>query len=74
MAPKLLERNAEKLYDLVNIFSDIETAKTNKRVTGVLPYYDSSLKSNQILSKFTSRLQNKWRDKAVGYKRSLDYT
>ncbi|MES9882784.1 MAG: hypothetical protein ABW185_18100 [Sedimenticola sp.] len=67
--PKLTSKDSEKLYELSDILSEIESVKEDKRYHSLLSYYDSSSGVNPIVSKLPYPLQDKWTNRAVDYKR-----
>lgn len=67
--PRLqIPKDTHKLYDLVDILSEILCLKEDPKYAALLSFYDTSAEVNPILSKLPPFLQNKWMDRAVRYK------
>jgi len=66
--PKVNYNEYDKLYDLADLLSEIESVKQNERYKMVLAYFDSSYGVNQIVGKLPNFMQTKWVDQASRYK------
>ncbi|XP_065944078.1 uncharacterized protein [Magallana gigas] len=67
--PKISIKDPKMLYDLLDILTEIESAKENEQYATLLSYYDSSSGVNPIISKLPQGLQEKWVSQASKYKR-----
>lgn len=65
---KVTEKDNTKMYDLVDILTEILVLKENPQYSLILEYYDSPLGVRQIVLKLPTSLQLKWTDRAAGYK------
>ena len=70
--PKLTNRDSKKLYDLVDILSEIESLKENPKYAVLLAHFDSSAGIFPIANKLPYSIQEKWTTRASGYKTRLD--
>ncbi|XP_069108188.1 uncharacterized protein [Argopecten irradians] len=68
--PKLSLKDGKKLYDLLDILTEIQVSKQNPKYATSFAHYDSALGIGQIVPKLPTRLQMKWTDRAAGYKRT----
>ena len=66
--PKFSSKELKKLYDLLDILSEIESAKENPRYSVLLSYFDSSSGVIPIIIKLPYGLQEKWVSQASKYK------
>ena len=61
--PKLQPKDSMKLYDLVDILTEIEGLKSNQAYSLTLSYFDSSIGVNQIVNKlpffYTGKVDNR---------------
>ena len=67
--PKISHKDPKKLYDLLDILTEIESVKENPQYATLLSYYDSSSGVNPIICKLPQPLQNKWVSQANKYKK-----
>ena len=67
--PKLGNDN-KRLYDLVDIVSEIEAAKEIPHLSALFAYFDSSSGVNPIVSKLPYSIQEKWTRHASNFKES----
>nr|XP_022331795.1 uncharacterized protein LOC111129629 [Crassostrea virginica] len=66
--PKVSPKEPKKLYDLLDILTEIESAKENPRYSVLLSYFDSSSGVIPIINKLPYGLQEKWVSQASKYK------
>jgi cell fate (sporulation/competence/biofilm development) regulator YmcA (YheA/YmcA/DUF963 family) len=66
--PKVNYNEYDKLYELADLLSEIESVKQNERHNMVLAYFDSSYGVNQLVGKLSYLMQTKWIDQASRYK------
>ena len=66
--PKLTVKDHQKLYELADILSEIESAKEDPKLAPLLSYYDTSSGIRPIILKLPYQLQEKWTTRAVNYK------
>ena len=62
-------RDWSKLYDLVDLLSEVECLKTDPIYSDMLSYFDSSVGVNAILLKLPQNLQDRWISDASNHKR-----
>ena len=67
--PNLTNKDNEKLYELSDIVSEIESLKEDPKYTSLLAYYDSSSGVTQIVKKLPYNLREKWVTQAANYKK-----
>nr|XP_022306551.1 uncharacterized protein LOC111112950 [Crassostrea virginica] len=67
--PNLTNKDSSKLYDLVDILTEIESAMSNPKCALLLSYFNSSTGVLPILSKLPTSIQDKWATQASGYKK-----
>ena len=65
--PHFTNKDARKLYDLLDILTEIESAKANPQYSTLLAYFDSSSGINHIVQKLPYGLQEKWTNQASKY-------
>lgn len=70
--PKITMKDPKMLYDLLDILTEIESAKENDQYVTLLSYYDSSSGVIPIISKLPPNLQEKWVSQASKYKKYYD--
>ncbi|XP_052688921.1 uncharacterized protein LOC128167316 [Crassostrea angulata] len=70
--PTLKNKDHAKLYDLVDILTEIESAMTNPKYEICLSYFNSSTGVLPIVAKLPISLQDKWTSQAAGYKKRND--
>lgn len=63
-------RDSKKLFDLADIFSEIESVKKNPQYSALLSYFDTSAGINPVIHKLPTSLQEKWVTSAVKYKKT----
>lgn len=68
--PKMSVRHSKKLFDLADIFSEIESVKKNPQYSALLYYFDTSAGINPVILKLPTSLQEKWVATAVKYKKT----
>ena len=61
--------DSSKLYNLLDILTEIESAVSNPKCTLLLSYVNSSTRVLPILSKLPTSIQDKWATEASGYKK-----
>lgn len=66
--PTITHKDNTKLYDLVDILIQIESAMTNLKCDICLSYFNSSTGVLPIVAKLPFSLQYKWTSHAAGYK------
>lgn len=66
--PKLTQKDSQRLYDLADILSEVESAMENTVYQSLLAYYNTSSGIIPIVAKLPHQLQDKWTSKAVNYK------
>lgn len=66
--PKISLKEPGKLFDLVDIVSEIESLKSDHLYSKLLSHFDSSAGVNPIVSKLPYNLQEKWTSCATEYK------
>jgi hypothetical protein len=68
--PKLTSnKDMPKLYDLLDILSELESTKCDEQYSHSLSYFDSSTGIIPIVNKLPYALQEKWTNRAATYKR-----
>ncbi|XP_062603438.1 uncharacterized protein LOC134265202 [Saccostrea cucullata] len=67
--PNLTNKDHGKLYDLVDILTEIECAMADPQYSLLLSYFNSSTGVLPIVSKLPASLQDKWTTQASGYKK-----
>ena len=67
--PKL-DNDNKRLYDLVDIVSEIEAAKEISHISALFAWFDSSSGVNPIVSKLPYSIQEKWTRHASDFKES----
>lgn len=67
--PKLADNDPKRLYDLLDIITEIESAKQNEQYSVLLSYFDSSSGVLPIVSKLPHGLQERWATQASRYKK-----
>ena len=70
--PKISPRDPKRLYDLLDILTEIESIKENPRYAILLSYFDSSSGVTPIINKLPYGLQEKWISQAAKYKKQFD--
>ena len=68
--PKITFKDTMKMYELSDILSEICAIKSEPKYSAMLSYLDTAAGVNPTISKLPLALQNKWRDRALSYKRS----
>nr|XP_034334815.1 uncharacterized protein LOC117691978 [Crassostrea gigas] len=68
--PRLSIKDNKRLYDLVDIVSEIEAAKEIPHLSSLFAYFDSSSGVNPIVSKLPYQIQEKWTRHANRFKES----
>ncbi|XP_071147616.1 uncharacterized protein [Mytilus edulis] len=68
----ITNKDCVKLYDLLDILTEIESSMLNPKYTTLLSYYNSSSGINPIVAKLPYFLQEKWTTRASSYKKSHD--
>lgn len=68
--PRLSIKDNKRLYDLVDIVSEIEAAKEIPHLSSLFAYFDSSSGVNPIVSKLPYQIQEKWTRHANSFKES----
>ncbi|XP_023930308.1 uncharacterized protein LOC106157407 [Lingula anatina] len=68
MFPKLTSKDTLKLYELLDLLSEIQAFKEDELCGLTLSYLDSAVGINPIVAKLTQDQQNKWTSHAVKYK------
>lgn len=66
--PKLGNKDYAKLYELLDIVTEIESLKENPTYSTLLVYSDSSSGVNPIVAKLPHSIQEKWITEASNYK------
>ncbi|CAC5421662.1 unnamed protein product [Mytilus coruscus] len=66
----ITNKDCVKLYDLLDILTEIESSMLNPKYTTLLSYYNSSSGINPIVAKLPYFLQEKWTTHASSYKKS----
>ena len=66
--PKLTMKDSQRLYDLADILSEVESAMENPLYKPLLSYYDTSSGINPIVAKLSYQLHEKWTNRAVSHK------
>lgn len=72
--PRITPKEYQKLYDLLDILSEIESMKEDPRYRTLLSYYDSSAGINPVIAKLPHHMQNKWTERATRYKHTHNVT
>ncbi|VDI56725.1 Hypothetical predicted protein [Mytilus galloprovincialis] len=67
--PKITYKDKKKLFELSDVLSEIRSVKEKQEYAALLAYFDTSVGVNPTIVKLPINLQNKWRDRAVTYKR-----
>ncbi|XP_021355873.1 uncharacterized protein LOC110451959 [Mizuhopecten yessoensis] len=65
--PKLTNKDNKRLYDLLDLLLEVASLKETPEYMPLLATYDTSLGVNQIVSKITYYLQNRWMSKAANF-------
>ncbi|XP_056003003.1 uncharacterized protein LOC130049441 [Ostrea edulis] len=65
---RISNKENKRLFELVDIVSEIESTKENPTYKTLLSVYDSSAGVNQIMSKLPFYIQEKWTTEATRYK------
>jgi len=68
--PKLTYKDNNKLYDLSDIVSELESIKEDEQYLTLMSYYDSSSGVIPIVNKLPHALQEKWTTQAVKYQKN----
>jgi hypothetical protein len=68
--PTLTNKDNVKLYDLLDLLTEIESVMLNLRYTTLFSYYNSSSGVIPIVSKLPHFLQEKWTTIASSYKKT----
>ena len=66
--PKLTMKDSQRLYDLADILSEVESAMENPLYKPLLSYYNTSSGINPIVAKLPYQLHEKWTNRAVSHK------
>lgn len=66
--PKLSNKDSQRLYDLLDIVTEIESAKESDPYQALLAYFDTSSGIKPIVCKLPPQLQEKWTTRASNYK------
>ncbi|VDI37854.1 Hypothetical predicted protein [Mytilus galloprovincialis] len=66
--PKIKNNEYDKLYELADLLSEIDSVKQNERYKLVLAYFDASYGVNEIVTKLPYFMQTRWIDHASKYK------
>nr|XP_034318941.1 uncharacterized protein LOC105335138 [Crassostrea gigas] len=67
--PKLSSKEMNRLYDLLDILSELESTKSDVHYSQLLSYFDTSSGINPIVNKLPYGLQEKWTTRASMYKK-----
>ncbi|XP_062610035.1 uncharacterized protein LOC134271839 [Saccostrea cucullata] len=67
--PKLTTKDMNKLYDLLDILSELESTKCDEHYSHSLSYFDTSTGIIPIVNKLPYALQEKWTNRAATYKK-----
>nr|XP_034305596.1 uncharacterized protein LOC117682359 [Crassostrea gigas] len=67
--PKLSSKEMNRLYDLLDILSELESTKSDVHYSQLLSYFDTSSGINPIVNKLPYGLQEKWTTRASTYKK-----
>ncbi|XP_056020363.1 uncharacterized protein LOC125680242 [Ostrea edulis] len=70
--PKISSKEPKKLYDLLDILTEIESVKENPTYAILLSYFDSSSGVIPIINKLPHGLQEKWVSQAARYKKQFN--
>ena len=70
--PKLSNKDNQKLYELADVLSEIESAMENQLYRPLLSYFNTSSGINPIVTKLPYQLLEKWTNRAVNYKKNHD--
>jgi hypothetical protein len=70
--PKISSKDPKRLYDLLDILTEIESVKENPRYAILLSYFDSSSGVTPIINKLPYGLQEKWISQAAKYEKQFD--
>ncbi|XP_033761542.1 uncharacterized protein LOC117343309 [Pecten maximus] len=65
---RIVVKDYSRLYDLLDILSEIQSLKEDLRYASLLSYFDSSTGVNPVVSKLPGHLQTKWTERATRYK------
>lgn len=65
-------KNRLEYFNLSDTLNEIDAVKDNPKYTTTLSYFDTSDGVNPVLLKLPRNFQNKWRDKAIRYKKDND--
>jgi hypothetical protein len=65
-------KEPKRLYDLLDILTEIESVKENPRYAILLSYFDSSSGVTPIINKLPHGLQEKWVSQAAKYKKQFN--
>jgi len=68
--PKLTNKDSKRLFDLVDLLSEVEAIKENPSYASLLSYFDTSAGINPVLGKLPYNVQEKWVNEAVKYKKT----
>ncbi|XP_071138882.1 uncharacterized protein [Mytilus edulis] len=66
--PKLTNKDHSRLYELLDILTQIESSKENEPFSNLLSYFDSSSGVLPIVDKLPYNIQEKWTTRASQYK------
>ncbi|XP_052073800.1 uncharacterized protein LOC127711732 [Mytilus californianus] len=66
--PKLTNKDHSRLYELLDILTQIESSKENETFSNLLSYFDSSSGVLPIVDKLPYNIQEKWTTRASQYK------
>lgn len=66
--PKLTDSDYQKLYELSDLLSEIESVKENPKYAALLSYFDTSAGVIPIVRKLPGSIQGKWITRASRYK------
>lgn len=66
--PKLVNKDYAKLYELLDIVTEIDSLKENPTYSTLLAYFDSSSGVNPIVAKLPHSIQEKWITEASNHK------
>ncbi|XP_052799499.1 uncharacterized protein LOC128231119 [Mya arenaria] len=68
--PRITFKDKMKLFDLSDVLAEISAIKSKPKYSALLSYLDTAAGVNPTINKLPVPFQNKWRDKALFYKRS----
>ncbi|XP_069105757.1 uncharacterized protein [Argopecten irradians] len=65
---RIVTKDYSRLYDILDVLSEIQSLKEDPRYESLLSYYDSSTGINPVVAKLPLHLQTKWTERATRYK------